>query len=259
MTEERNIGPMLPVEVIREDQALETSVESASFELARLRWHWTDDESNPGAVSYSTYARAVGRSRPLIGMYAKGYVLFTQSEKTDLTSMTQAIKRAMDSVDARGVVEAVAQVNNLSYSHARSNRREQVREVRNAVNNEAERREERGEVFAADERADYARKVAETKKRTADREAREREESAKRHTARFMEADAELSKARRALKAALDTIRGVGFTEEEAQLLGMENGAVQGMSHLVGAALTGDSGIDWDAELTKLEEKRQYG
>jgi hypothetical protein len=43
------------------------------------------------------------------------------------------------------------------------------------------------------------------------------------------------------------------------ELLERRNEAVQAMSRLVGSALSGDSGTDWDAELARLEERMQWG
>jgi hypothetical protein len=68
-----------------------------------------------------------------------------------------------------------------------------------------------------------------------------------------------LSRARQEMKAALQTVRDVQFSEEDVELLRRQNEAVQGMSRLLEAALSGDSDTDLDAELAELEERRQWG
>ena len=52
----------------------------ASEELARHRWHWTLDESNPDRVSFSEYAAGVGRHKSQIQSFARGYALKVASE-----------------------------------------------------------------------------------------------------------------------------------------------------------------------------------
>ena len=68
-----------------------------------------------------------------------------------------------------------------------------------------------------------------------------------------------LSRARQEMKAALQKVRDVQFSEEDVELLRRQNEAVQGMPRLLEAALSGDSDTDLDAELAELEERRQWG
>jgi hypothetical protein len=75
----------------------------------------------------------------------------------------------------------------------------------------------------------------------------------------FDKARSALRKARRAVKAALAAMRGVEFPAEETELLAMEAEALQNMSALAASALRGGSGVDFDAELLKIEERRQWG
>jgi ParB-like chromosome segregation protein Spo0J len=131
--------------------------------------------------------------------------------------------------------------------------------IKPAVDREREQREEKGVPFSAEERQGYAKRVAEQKKASRDAEERYRKEERKKHTAMFTEVDARLSEARLELKEALDAVRDVDFTEEEVELLERQNDAVAGMSRLFGSALMGDSETDWDAELYKLEQRRQWG
>jgi Protein of unknown function (DUF3102) len=158
------------------------------------------------------------------------------------------------------IVEAVAEVNDISSAEARQHYQADVSAIRDAVENEKERRDARGDPFDASERADYARRIATMKKRSRDAAERNRQERRKRHTEMFFEMDALLGRARREIKEALHLVReGIEFDEEEVELLERQNEALQAMSKLVGSALSGDSGTDWDAELARLEERRQWG
>jgi hypothetical protein len=121
---------------------------------------------------------------------------------------------------------------------------------------ESERREEKGKPSPAEEREDYANKVAEMKERTRAREERDREARRKNHNAVFFDVDARLSKARREIKKALEDVKGVKFEDEEVELLMREADAARGMLSLFSAVLTGDSGTDWDAALAELEYRR---
>jgi hypothetical protein len=68
-----------------------------------------------------------------------------------------------------------------------------------------------------------------------------------------------LSRARQEMKAALQKVRDVQFSEVDVELLRSQNEAVQGMTRLLEAALSGDSDTDLDAVLAELEERRQWG
>jgi hypothetical protein len=162
-------------------------------------------------------------------------------------------------VEKQVVVEAVAEANEITLETARSEYRHDVLNVREAVEREQERREEKGQAFAAEERAEYARRLAEKKKLTRERAAREREERRAQHTAMFMEVDADLSKALRLILEATEKQEGVEFTEEEVELLEREYDAISGVARIGKSKLTGDSGTDWDAELAQIEEWRQWG
>lgn len=161
--------------------------------------------------------------------------------------------------EKRAITQAVAAAHGMSLEETQETLSSEVREVRNAVIDKAERRVEEGKSFDADERAEYASRLAEWRKRTREREARYREERRKKHTQMFLEVDAYLGGVRREAKEALDHIRGVEFDSEELELLERQGEAALHMVRLVLSALAGDSGTDWDAELRKLEERRQWG
>lgn len=254
MTEERQ-GAQLPASVVREDQQLEVSVESASEALAKLRWHWTLDETNPEQVSFGAYAKAVGKkSGGSIRQYATGYVLFTQSELK--CSFAEALQRALLSQERQVAVEAVAEAEGIAFTTARVSHTPAARAVHAAVEDEAERRETQGRSFDADERADYAKRLAEMKKRTREREEREEEERRNRHDWQFQEGFAFASHIRRKAKELLAAVREVEFTTEEREILEEELEQTIATVRLAQSAVSGESGTDWDAELQRLEMDR---
>jgi hypothetical protein len=139
----------------------------------------------------------------------------------------------------------------LNWAHVTSPKREGPSEHDDdeSHNTAEDLSEEKGEPFSAEERQDASR----------DAEDRNRAEQRKRHTPMFMEADGRLSKARRELKKALDAAREVEFSDEEVELLVRQGEAARDMASLFIAAVSGDSGTDWDAELFDLEQRRQWG
>ena len=61
----------LPSTIVLQDQELEAQRDDASASLAKLRWQWTLDESNPKRVSIRSYAEQVGRAEKTIRSMAK--------------------------------------------------------------------------------------------------------------------------------------------------------------------------------------------
>jgi len=66
-----------PAPASKASRALEKSAESASEQLAKHRWHWTLDETNPERVSLRAYARDVGRAESIVRKYANSYADWT--------------------------------------------------------------------------------------------------------------------------------------------------------------------------------------
>ncbi len=82
---------MLAAEVITTDHQLEQIADRASGQLARHRWHWTLDESNPARVSVGEYAKAVGRAYSTIRVMALGFESHSQND--DASSLDEHIGR----------------------------------------------------------------------------------------------------------------------------------------------------------------------
>lgn len=118
-----------------------------------------------------------------------------------LSSLSTPKPKALTETAAEEVViEAVAETEGVSLETARKNHADTIRETKVAVERENARREEVGESFDAKERADYAGKVAEAKKRSRAAEERYREEQRANLDFMLLDVDAHLSKARRELR-----------------------------------------------------------
>ncbi len=102
----------LPNEVVAADHEMEQSASKASEALAKHRWHWTLDESNPDRVSIRAYAQAVGRAKQTIQKYVNGYAAWqAQSGHAGVPTLGEAIERAQMSAEKATMVEAVAEAN----------------------------------------------------------------------------------------------------------------------------------------------------
>lgn len=91
----------IPPEAVTEDRQLETTLQHAMEALARHRWHWTMDETNPQRVRSDEYAAAVasGPNRhpkyEVICAYGDGYAAWID-DKYGFT-ISECIDRARPS------------------------------------------------------------------------------------------------------------------------------------------------------------------
>ena len=67
---------------VARDHELEAAHEKTSEALAKHRWHWTLDESNPERLTIQEYARRVVRGRASIHRMAYGYAAFVPELRT---------------------------------------------------------------------------------------------------------------------------------------------------------------------------------
>jgi hypothetical protein len=231
----------------------------------RVAVRWEEIEANTKSVSDLTLSEALKSiSAPqtfeLTRERVEGGLTWGSRGSDEPAEQSSDRVGPLPSVDEkRAVVEAVAEANDTTFADARRHHADQVSAVRDAVERRAIEREDKGEAFSPEERAAYAKRLAEMKKRTREREQREREGAKKNHGWKFQEVDTRLSKARREVREAIKDVPGVPFDDEERELLSRGSEALRGLLGLFDAALAGDSGTDWDAELFKLEYKRQWG
>jgi hypothetical protein len=240
---------MLPAEVIETDHRLEKAASKASEELARHRWHWTLDEANSNRVGIREYARQVGRVHATIGKYANGYARWLAAGgHRSVATLPEMVDRAEMSAEREAVVEAVAEANEVTFSHARRSYTPDVTRVREAV----ERATERQPDMTTEDRREYAKRTATNLARSRASEQHRREDRKQQRSALYMKVDARLDHARRDLADALNDARDGEFGEDEIELLEQALAAIRAVTSLLTSAITGASNVDWDDELAKL-------
>jgi hypothetical protein len=237
----------LPVQVVETDHNLEKTASRASEELARHRWHWTLDESNPARVSIQAYARAVGRGKTTVQAQVNGYNEWINDPggRAEI-NLNEATERARMGVEKAAVTEAVAQARGTSFGQTRKTRPDEVRRVREIAR---ERAEEHG-TTVEEEAPKVAQWIAKAEKADHART----EERRQKIGLRFVEMEGYLATMKRAGTAALNLAHQVPWGAEEQELLSHTVSNVKALLALIDTALGGAADIDWDAELNKLTD-----
>jgi hypothetical protein len=235
----------LPKKVIQEDHQLDKASSDAAERLMRHRWHWTLDESNPERVSFSDYARAVGRNRSTIQKHAHGYALIEADAGTGI-SATEAYERAGMGAETEAATAAVAEARGIGIQQARKARPVEGRRVREIAR---QRAEDHGTSVEEE-----APKVADWIVKSEKAEQRRTTERKEKVGLRFVEMEGKLTKARGALIEALNVAHEVPWGDEERELLSATLANVKALLNLIDVALVGAADVDWDAELAKITE-----
>ena len=243
----------IPQNVVAKDHELEGRSDRASEALAKHRWHWTLDESNPQRVSPREYAKVVGRAHVTIFRHAKGYALYTErmSVRPGATvggfTIQDAIRLAELKVEDQEFAEAIAQGSGKSVAQvARGDNRHKM----HAIVGQAKDRAERRGTNAVDE----ARDLAEQHRKTREMDAEHRKSRAKARTFRYIGIEGDLASAKRKLLNALKDAEGVDFSEEELDLIRDSIAQVRAVLNLLDLRMSGDPNVDWDAEFEKIGE-----
>lgn len=234
----------LPQTAVEEDHRLDTATEKASERLAKHRWHWTLDESNPERVSLAEYARSVGRAKSTIQMQANGYAAWRATDGH--RSISEEVQRANVGVEQEAATDAVAVARGLSYDQVRKTRPTEVKRVRDAARDAAERKG----TSVADEVGTIAQVVVAGEE--ADRKAEV--EHKERRSLRYIEVERHLLASLRTLRMAQVAITDVPFDDEERELLRSTVESVRQLVQLIDHRLAGVTSLDWDAELEKIME-----
>lgn len=238
---------MLPSEVIATDHQLEEVANAADGQLARHRWHWTLDYTNPGRVDVAEYARQVGRDKSTIRVMVLGFDSHRQLGDASSSDLQDHISRARMGSETAAAAEAVAKARGVGLSSVRDPRTKAGQDVRRVRDISRQLAEEHGTSIEAE-----APKVAETIVR-AERAAQATEAERREHTdLRFFEMERYLISAKRELLRAVKLAPQVPWDDEHRELLGDTLSNVKALLGLLDSAIAGISGTDWDAEFAKL-------
>jgi predicted nucleic acid-binding Zn-ribbon protein len=237
---------MVPAKAVAEDRRLEQSASRASESLAKHRWHWTLDETNPERVSLRAYGRAVGRNDRTIRKYAIGYREWIAYD--GVRNLSEVMERANLTAEKEEIVEAVAEANEISFQRARQEYAPDVSRVRDAVEQAVERKPD----MTADDKADYVKRTAQTIARSKAADAKRTKERAAQRSVMFMRIDAKLAHARGDLRDVLEFGRDLGLGDDEIEDVKEALAKIKSFADLIDMALTGSMDVDWDAELAKI-------
>lgn len=238
----------LNASVIAEDVRLDSVAHRSSEDLARHRWHWTLDETNPQRVTFAEYARSVNRNADTITMQANGYRDWLAAQATDpdpSKGMNEYIQRSKMNVEKQAAIDAIASATGKTFNTVRKGGADAVRDVLST----ARERVERGSDVTMDE---AIKRAAEDRARTERTNERLRQERAQRSGLRYVEIEGHVAAAMQRLRKALDAAEGVDFTDEERELMTDSLGKLRAILNLIDIRVVGETDINWDAEFAKM-------
>jgi len=228
--------------VVQEDQRLETAAEAASEALARHRWHWTIDESNPDRVSIKEYAESVGRASSTINKHANGFAIWRN--RAGAISLSEAIERANMGAEKQTVTAAVATARGVSFHHTRQERPTEIRRVQEIARDRAERH---GTTIEEE-----APKVAEAIARAERVGIQAKQVRKDRLGLRFIQMEEKLNAVKRSLVEAVNLAHDIEWGHEETELLQSTLDNLKSLLNLIDVAFVGGSKVNWDKELERL-------
>lgn len=241
----------VPIEVVEKDHKLDGANVKTTEALAKHRYHWTLDETNPNRVTLGAYARATGRNLATIRNHARGYEMWLTHGGSPM-ALAECIDRARIGAERTEVVEAVAEANKVEFTTARRSLAPDINRVKAAI----ERKVERQPDITPEEKQEYTKKVAKTYAISRQAEQRRTTNRKKNKSAQFVIIEGELSQARRCLSRALEEARqgADGMGDDEIQLLTHSIDSLLAAGGIVRMALLDAVNVDWDAEMVKLQE-----
>lgn len=244
----------LPGEVVERDHKLEGANTKTTEALAKHRYHWTLDESNPDRVSLGAYARATGKNLATIRNHARGYEMWLAGHGGSPMTLAECIDRARIGAERTEVVEAVAEANKVEFTTARRALAPDINRVKAAV----ERKVERQPDITPEEKQDYTKKVAKTYALNRQAEQRRTANRKKNKTFRYINIEGELAQARRCVSRILDEARGAegDFSDDEIELLTRSFDALVAAINVARMAVLDNISVDWDVEMAKLQEMK---
>ena len=233
----------LAPKVVRDDHRLEEATEKNREALARHRWHWTLDESNPDRVAVREYAREVGRGEVTVRDMVHGYAAWTV-RGAPRAGLADDLERAKLHGDTLVATEAVAEAKGISVGAARRHHAPEVREVKAAAVERAERR--------GTKPADEMKNVAQDRSKAREQAKRATAERKERHTAVYLSIEGKIATASGYLQDVLTVTEGVEFSADERELLVHSIAKLRALLGLLDTRLGVATDTDWDAELARL-------
>ena len=240
--------PSIPNSVIEKDHELEGKAERSTEALAKHRWHYTLNPAGP-QFSFKAYGDAVGRHESVIGRHARAYAAYVEraAELAPGASFTiqDAIRLAGQSVEQQAFSEAIAEGSGEPI--ARVARGDNAHR-RGAIIESAKQRAARRGTDPVEE----ARDIARDERLTREMHARDAAEAKSRRSIRYVMIEGHLAYAQRRLMNALTEAEGVGFDDEEMELIRDSIAKVRAVLNLIDLRMSGTPDVDWDAEAAKL-------
>ena len=237
----------IPQDVIDRDHALEGRSEKATEALAKHRWHQTLDPKGPqhGAREY---AKAIGRSQPVVRTHAKGYEMWLErqadSERPGL-SLEDCFRLAGQSAENQAFSEAIAEGSGEPVGRVA---RGDNATKRGAIIEQARQRADRRGTDPVDEAREIARRGRQARE-IARRHQTERRES---RSVRFVRAEGRLANAKRQILNALSEVEGVEWEAEERALLLATVANLTAVLNLLDRRIAGTEDVDFDVELARI-------
>jgi hypothetical protein len=235
---------MLPAEVIKTDHQLEEIASAADGQLAKHRWHWTLDESNPDRVTVSEYARHVGRSQHAVRIMTTGYAGWIRDRSL---SLGDHVTRARMGTETGAAADAVAKARGIPLRSASRSEGQYSNETRRVRDIARQLAEERGTSVEEE-----APKVAERIVKAEKAERVQQQEKAERVDLRVIEMEQHLLRMRREGVRALEIAKAIEFDDDGRDLISEAVASIKAVLGLIDAKLSGISGVNWDAEFAKM-------
>jgi hypothetical protein len=230
----------------RKDKELRERQQAASLELGRLRYENTIGVNPNGSPGFSKYAKECGVSDTAVRQSARAYEEWSNPKCTsDFGDCLWRQYAAQQDVEA---IEAVAEARGISGTTARQHHREEVQQVKQAM----EEKILKGS--SPDEVRDYGRDLAKKKKTMRDSQRKQEQELLAKTgwTTRHMAVG--MGKGYYGLMDALQVLRD-GTIDEDVAEEGMRYvERCSSVLSLIEALLTHKVDVDWDAEMARLTE-----
>ncbi len=229
---------------IEQDRKLEAANDVGLEALARHRWHWTLDESNPDRVTITEYAQRAGRVREAITRMVNGYDKY-QRVPAGTQSLADLIATAGSSEQRATVIREVAKATGWTPGNVAKNETRLIRDVRDRAE---ERAAERG--TTVDEEIPH---VAATAAAVRQSQSNYRKQLRATKSRRLLAAEGRMATVLKALREMLQDAEAEDFDTDEIEMILKMIRQSRAFLGLVEVKLTGDqSGTDWDAELQRL-------